>query len=430
MKHKPLDLMRSLGPGLIWAGTAIGVSHLVQATTAGARFSMALLWLVVLANIFKYPGFEAGPRYAAATGRSLLEGYRRLGTWALVLFLVLTVSTMFTVIAAVTIVTSGMAASMVSSAVPVPVYAGGLLLLAAGLLAVGRYRLLDWLMKAMMLLLTVSTLTALALLIPALDLSQLVFQPLVPDVEAGTLIFMCALAGWMPSALDIAVWQSLWSLEKARTQGRTLSVAGSFFDFNVGYIGTAILACAFVLLGAGVLYGNVETLPDSPPAFARLLVDMYAGALDGASPGLGAYARPVILVAAFATMLSTTITVVDGFPRAIEGALARFRGPEGEATPRTWVYWATLVVCVVGAMLIIVALASQLRLLVTIATVLTGLTGALFGVLNLLVIRQPEVPEEHRPSVPYTLFHVGGIVFMAAMGVLLVVGLVMRSMGQ
>ena len=91
------EKLRSVGPGILFAGAAIGVSHLVQSTRAGAGYGLALLWLVVLANVFKYPGFEAGPRYAAATGTSLLEGYRRLGTWALVLFLALTVSTMFTV---------------------------------------------------------------------------------------------------------------------------------------------------------------------------------------------------------------------------------------------------------------------------------------------------------------------------------------------
>ena len=35
--------LRSFGPGLLWTGTAIGVSHLVQATRAGADgLAMAL----------------------------------------------------------------------------------------------------------------------------------------------------------------------------------------------------------------------------------------------------------------------------------------------------------------------------------------------------------------------------------------------------
>lgn len=420
MSRSPRALLSALGPGLLWAGTAIGVSHLVQSTRAGAGFGLTLMWLVILANVFKYPGFEAGPRYAAATGRSLLEGYRRLGLWALILFLLLTVSTMFTVIAAVTLVTAGMASSLISASVPVDVWAGGLLVVATILIAVGRYRLLDGLMKVMMLLLTVSTLATLVMLFPTLDVSGLTFWPPLPDADPATLLFLCALVGWMPSALDIAVWQSLWGLEKARVEGRPMSPTGAFFDFNVGYIGTAILACVFVFLGAAVLHGSGEALPDKAPLFAKKLVDVYAA-------GLGDWSRPVILIAAFSTMLSTTISVTDGFPRALEGAVERFRAPEGDAHERTWVYWAALAICVLGALGLIVGFKSSMKALIDVATILTGVTGGVFGVLNLLVLRGSEVPPEHRPGPLYTAFHIGGIVFMAAMGVLLIVALVLGA---
>ena len=112
MKEKWLNQIRALGPGLLWAGAAIGVSHLVQSTRAGAIYGFSLVGIVLIANILKYPFFEYGPRYAAATGKSLLDGYRELGNWAMVIFLLLTFGTMFTIQAAVTIVTSGLAAHL------------------------------------------------------------------------------------------------------------------------------------------------------------------------------------------------------------------------------------------------------------------------------------------------------------------------------
>jgi Mn2+/Fe2+ NRAMP family transporter len=60
------------------AAAAIGVSHLVQSTRAGAEFGFALVWAVVLANIFKYPFLEFGPRYALATGKNMIEGYAKM----------------------------------------------------------------------------------------------------------------------------------------------------------------------------------------------------------------------------------------------------------------------------------------------------------------------------------------------------------------
>lgn len=85
-----LQKIRNLGPGLLFAGAAVGVSHLVQSTRAGADFGMGLLWATLLANFLKYPFFEFGPRYALSTGESLLEGYKKLGRWVLILYMLIT----------------------------------------------------------------------------------------------------------------------------------------------------------------------------------------------------------------------------------------------------------------------------------------------------------------------------------------------------
>jgi len=53
-------LLKTLGPGILFASTAIGVSHLVQSTRAGAEFGFALIGFVMLAILLKYPFFEYG----------------------------------------------------------------------------------------------------------------------------------------------------------------------------------------------------------------------------------------------------------------------------------------------------------------------------------------------------------------------------------
>jgi Mn2+/Fe2+ NRAMP family transporter len=401
-------LLRSLGPGLVWAGTAIGVSHLVQSTRAGAGYGLTLLLVVILANAFKYPAYEAGPRYAAATGTNLLEGYRNRGTWALWLFVALTISTMFTVIAAVTFVAAGMASQLLPLDVPTWGWSAMLLAFAVAMLSAGRFTLLERFMTAMMLLLTVSTLTSVVLALPSLDLSKVPLWPPVPPATKADLLFVAALVGWMPSALDTAVWHSMWGLEKQRDQGVELTRRGAKFDFDVGYIGTAALACMFVVLGATVLYGRVDEIPGSAPAFAKMLVDAYVAAL-------GEWARPVILVAAFSTMLSTTVAVTDGFPRALEGVVTELRGKH--VAGRTWVYYASLLLCAGVAQAICVYFTGQLRALVDLATALTGLTAPMFAILNLLALRGDEVPEEARPTGAYLAAHVAGIVFLSVMAV-------------
>ncbi|MCB9675490.1 MAG: Nramp family divalent metal transporter [Alphaproteobacteria bacterium] len=399
-------LWKALGPGLVWAGTAIGVSHLVQSTRAGAGYGFALMLVVIAANAFKYPAYETGPRYAAATGTSLLEGYRRRGTWALWLFLALTISTMFTVVAAVTFVAAGMASALVTDAIPTWGWSAILLLTACGMLASGRFQVLERFMTGMMLLLTVSTVASVALAIPSTDFSRIPWWPPVPPMEQSHMLFLAALVGWMPSALDTAVWHSLWGLEKQRDQGVPLTPRSAKLDFDIGYIGTAVLACLFVFLGASVLYGQVDEMPASSVAFAKMLVDAYTSSL-------GEWARPIILVAAFSTMLSTTVAVTDGFPRALEGAVAELRGERSEG--RTWVYWVSLALCALVAQAICVWFLGQLKALVDLATALTGLTAPMFAILNLMTILGDEVPVERRPSPAYVAAHVAGIVFLFLM---------------
>ena len=39
------NILKAIGPGLLWAGAAIGVSHIVQSTRAGANFGFELIWI-------------------------------------------------------------------------------------------------------------------------------------------------------------------------------------------------------------------------------------------------------------------------------------------------------------------------------------------------------------------------------------------------
>ena len=104
------ERLRAVGPGILFAGACIGVSHLVQSTRAGAGYGFDLLWAVALVLIFKYPFFQYAHRYTVATGECLLDGYRRLGGWALGLFMLVVVGSSFITLAAVTVVTAGLMA--------------------------------------------------------------------------------------------------------------------------------------------------------------------------------------------------------------------------------------------------------------------------------------------------------------------------------
>jgi len=402
---------KALGPGLLWAGAAVGVSHLVQSTRAGASFGLGLLGLVLLANLFKYPAFSYGPRYAAATGTSLLEGYRRQGRWALVLYALLTVGTMFTVQAAVTEVTAAVAAALLGwSGTSVVWLTVALTLACAALLLVGQYRWLDRAVKVIVPVFTLSTVAATVLVLPRVDWSSIRLLP-SPELFADprAVLFMVALVGWMPSAFDISIWHSLWTLARRRETRYAATVEEALLDCNIGYLGTVFLAICFVLLGDAVMFHAGKEFPASAAGFANQVIHFYTGTL-------GSWTKPIIGLSAFTVMFSTTLTVIDGFPRALATLVARFAEPEipdRVSTIDRSAYWISLAVLCAGTVVIVVFLFGSLLALVDVATVLSFLTAPFLAWLNHRVISAAEVPREHRPGAAMVAYSWSGILFSA-----------------
>src|SRR5680860_1664183 len=76
---KTKTFLKNLGPGLLFASMAIGTSHLVLSTKAGAQYGWIMVIPIILANVFKYPFFEFGVRYTNVTEKTLIEGYLNRG---------------------------------------------------------------------------------------------------------------------------------------------------------------------------------------------------------------------------------------------------------------------------------------------------------------------------------------------------------------
>ncbi len=243
----PRRFVRAFGPGLLWAGTAIGVSYLVQSTRAGADAGFGLLWVILVALALKYPFFEFGPRYAAATGESLIEGYSRLGRWAVWVYLLVSLSTALIIQSAVGLFTAFAFANLLGVNWSMATMGALVMSGAALLLWTGRFRALDGTIKGVLLVLALCTLAAAVMTLPRAVASDWTPWPAV-ESDAISFAFILALMGWMPSAIDIAVWSSIWTLAKNRTSAIEATVAEALLDFRIGYVGTG--ASSGRILGA------------------------------------------------------------------------------------------------------------------------------------------------------------------------------------
>jgi Mn2+/Fe2+ NRAMP family transporter len=400
---------KAIGPGLIWAAAAIGVSHLVQSTRAGADYGFQLIIVILLANLFKYPFFEYGPRYAIATGESLVEGYRRMGKWVVILFLILTIGTMFTIQAAVTSVTVGIITSIIPTSLSYVHWTIILLLICALIILIGRYKILDRLMKGVVLILTISTLLAITIaLIKGVHYessNQKLFEWKTADIA-----FLIALVGWMPSAIDISVWNSLWTLAKMKDTGYRPKLKEALLDFNIGYAGTVFLALCFLGLGAFVMYGSGETFSGNGTIFANQLFALY-------TRSIGKWAFPIIAVAALATMFSTTFTVLDAYPRVLNPVTNALFPKTNKPSVNKLMSYLWMTILVAGAVSIILVFTHKMKLLVDIATSMSFITAPVLGFMNLKAVTSSHVSKEFQPGLFLRILSWVGLIVLSSFAI-------------
>ena len=392
------NIFASLGPGLLFAGAAIGVSHLVQSTRAGADFGFGLLWALLLVNLFKYPFFQYGPRYATATGESLIDGYKKLGKSVLVIYFVLTFLTMFTIQAAVTIVTAGLASNLFGITPNLIVWSIIITLVSLTFLLVGKYKLLDNMMKIIILILAISSIIAVIIAVYKTNTS-FSFAPVFPK---GTveISFLIAFLGWMPAPLDISAWHSLWTIEKNKNAEHSIDTKGALFDFNVGYIATIFLGICFLTLGALVMFQSGEEISTGANKFSKQLINLY-------TTNLGKGAAVFISIAAFTTMFSTTLTTLDASPRAMAKSSELLLNKQSNSF---YVFWILLLAA--GTIIILNFFNTSMITFVKIATILSFLTAPFYAIANFILISGKHTPKEFHPSKMLKTLSVSGILFL------------------
>ena len=396
------DFVKKLGPGILFAGAAIGVSHLVQSTRAGADFGIGLLWALLLVNLFKFPFFQYGPRYANATGESLLEGYKKLGKNILRLYILISFATMFTIQTAVTIVTAGIASSLTNNIISVEVWTIIILSLCGFLLYFGKYKMLDRMIKIVILILAIST--VLATLFAFNNFTYEIDYSQVLPKNNIEIIFLIAFMGWMPAPLDISVWHSLWTIEKKKSDG-IQKMKTTLFDFNIGYLGTILLGISFMLLGYFVMNNNNLSFSNSASVFANQLIEMYTSSF-------GSWAYIIIGLATFTTMFSTTITTLDASPRSMHRATQLVFNKEFK---NGYLFW--LIVLIIGTVFIFFNFISEMGTLVKIATIVSFITAPFYAIINYILISSIHTPKKHRPSKITHLISILGVIFLLGFGV-------------
>ncbi len=402
------SLFGKLGPGLLLAATAIGASHLVMSPKAGSEFGFQLLWLVTLTHLFKYHAFEFGPRYAAATGESLIAGYMRVPGpkgWALWILLGGTVAQGIGVLAGVV----GIAAAVLTTFVgrmPLEFYTALVIATVLGFLLLGGYGWLDFLNKIMM---TVLFLATLAVFVPSAPPPATFTNFVIPRIPAESIPLIAAILGWMPTGIDVSIWHSLWTLKKhpellsdGVSSARKFEMLRlSLTDMRIGYVLSFVVASVFCILAA--LHLHEKGLEVSGIGFADSLATIY-------TERIGSWMYVVFMVAAFSAMYSTTYTVMDGFSRSFAETVATLR-PELRAKWWKRLYWGFVLTTAMLAYVVVVKFGNPVKL-VTVVALLSLCVAPLYYGLNYYCVTRFIKEDKFRVKLPARAVALLGIVVM------------------
>ena len=409
MIKKIKNIYKIFGPGILMATAAIGGSHLVSSTQAGALFGWSLAIFILLINFFKYPFFLANVQYTMATKKSLIEGYASLGNSWLWLFTILAVIAAVVNTAAVSMFAASLLGYFIPIKLTINILSFIIIFACILILIAGKYNLLNNVSKIIMITLSIATVVAVVMAVTKDVNSALADDFISPSAwTIASLGFIVILTGWMPAPIEISSIGSIWL--KNQIKQTNINAKNALLDFNVGFIVTAILALFFLALGALVLHGSAYEFKDGI-AFSHQLVTMY-------STVIGDWSRLLIAFIAFACMFGTSITVIDGYGRAVAEAFSLIR-KNRSASNRSVAIW-TIFISIIG-FLIIVYFASSMRTMLDFAMILSFTTTPIFAFLNYKLVRSTKLPKELQNGMFLNILSICGLIFLFGFLILFII---------
>jgi len=394
---------RLLGPGILFAATAIGVSHLVQSTKAGAIYGLAMIPILLIACTAKYPSLLIGLLYPARTGKTLLQGYHQQGWWALGTYLVITLYSMWFVLAAIAITTAGLVQAVSPWDLNVESATAGILAIAVLILLSGHYQGLEHVSKALIGLLALLLPIATMMVLPETDFSPAAWS--IETWDLTTIAFIIALTGWMPIPIDASVMTSTWVASRNENNQKQTTTTDARIDFNVGYALTILFALCFLVLGASVMRTSGTPLPAAAGSFAVMVIEMF-------TRQLGQWSFYLIGTVALVTMFTTLLAVMDGQSRVILYTLHTIRSGWSFGSR---VYSTTLIIYALGGLAIVTFFMRDFATFINFATSLGFLMAPVAVVLNHRAMFAAGIRQETRYL--YWGSITGGTLLCAASGV-------------
>ncbi|WP_443072260.1 Nramp family divalent metal transporter [Streptomyces sp. WMMC1477] len=305
---------RSVGPGLVVAATGIGAGDLVATLVAGSRFGYTLLWAVVVGCVIRIAFAEGAARWHLATGRTLFDGWRSLGSWTLYYFGGYALLWGFVYGATAMSAAALPLAALFPDTVDFTVWGIGTALLGLVFVWFNRYRVVE---RVMTVLIGAMFVVVVVLAVRVVPDAGAAFAGLWPSVPEGSVVYTLGVVGGVGGTITMAAYGYWVNAKGWDTPGWMRMMR---LDNATAYVTTAVFTIAMIVVGAELLHATQATLDGS-----RGLLDVGTELERRFDP----LTADLFLVGFFATSFSSLVGVWHGVSLLFSDYTAHLRGVPG-----------------------------------------------------------------------------------------------------
>ena len=404
-----LRRLRAVGPGALAAAAFIGPGTVTTATIAGARYGFSLVWALVFATLAAMTLHEMAVRLGAYSKRGLGEAIieatasariaRR--TIAGLIFAALLIGNAAYEGGNIAGAALGVEAAFASINRTVSVAA--IIALAAAILFLGGYKLIERCLVAIVILMSVCFLATFVAVRP--DLGVLA-AGLVPAIPAGGLLVVIGLIGTTIVPYNLFLHAAAAKERWAQTPTDE-ALANARFDATLS-IGVGGLVSILILSTAAASFFGSETAITNAGDMARQL-----------EPVFGPASRYLMAAGLFAAGLSSAITAPLATGYAVSELLAR------GASRRDTIRKITMLVVLMAGALAALSGAAPISIIVF-AQVANGILLPVIGVFLLYAVNRRALLAEKTNNLSANVIGAGVLVLTALLGARALYGVVAR----
>jgi Mn2+/Fe2+ NRAMP family transporter len=162
------------------------------------------------------------------------------------------------------------------------------------------------------------------------------------------------------------------------------------------------MAFLFLSLGANVMNASGQEFSGNATIFVSQLISIYTSTI-------GEWIRPIISIAAFVAMFSTTLTVIDAYPRTLAVGF-KIAYPKINLSPRKLMFICMFIPSLFA--IIVIFFTNSFKSLVDFVTISAFITAPVFAFANYRLILSKFTPKEFHPNKIMRGFSVFGIAFL------------------